>query len=147
MSKGSQAPIGFSAAPPPSAPPSYAQAVGGVPPQAPFIPQPQVYPQMHMQQQQQQQPFIPQQAPSTIVTTIVPLGPQTTHMICPHCHHEIDTATKTTPSKMAWIASLVICLIGCNLGCCLIPFCMDDCMNTDHNCPNCKAYLGQHARN
>ena len=39
MSKGNQAPIGFSAAPPPSAPPSYAQAIGGVPPQAPYYPQ------------------------------------------------------------------------------------------------------------
>lgn len=124
------APIGFSAAPPPSAPPSYAQAMGGVPPQAPFT--------------QGQIPAA--NAPPTIVTTIVPLGPKTTHMVCPHCQHEINTATKTSPSRTAWIASLIICCLGCPLGCCLIPFCIDDCMNTEHNCPKCKAFLGEYSK-
>ncbi|XP_018007559.1 lipopolysaccharide-induced tumor necrosis factor-alpha factor homolog [Hyalella azteca] len=145
MSKSNQAPIGFSAAPPPSAPPSYAQAMGGVPPQAPYYPQPA--PPGVYGHPDTQQPFLKDQARPTIVTTIVPLGRQSTHMICPHCQAEINTATKTAPSRTAWLASLLICLLGCPLGCCLIPFCMDDCMNTEHNCPNCKAYLGQHARN
>lgn len=37
MSKNDPPPYGF--VPPPSAPPSYAQAMGGVPPSAPFTPQ------------------------------------------------------------------------------------------------------------
>ena len=34
-----------------------------------------------------------------IVTTIIPVGPRPTHMVCPHCHAEILTSTKTTPGK------------------------------------------------
>lgn len=149
MSKSGQPPppLGFSAAPPPSAPPSYAQAMGGVPPQAPY------YPQQGPSPADKGKGYIPvhqghpQSAPTTIVTTVVPLGGSSTHMVCPHCHHEIDTATKSAPSKIAWLSCLILCLVGCNLGCCFIPFCMDDCMNTEHNCPNCKAYLGQFSKN
>ncbi|CAG5103941.1 Similar to Litaf: Lipopolysaccharide-induced tumor necrosis factor-alpha factor homolog (Mus musculus) [Cotesia congregata] len=66
--------------PPPSAPPSYFQSVGGVPPASPFTPAP---------------------------TLDQPL---------------------------------------CFLGCCLIPCCIDECMDVHHTCPNCKAYLGRHGR-
>lgn len=47
-----------------------------------------------------------------IVTTVVPVGPHTTHMICPHCHAEIDTTTKTEPGMIAYILGTIICLIG-----------------------------------
>ena len=33
----------------------------------------------------------------------------------------------------------------CQLGCCLIPFCMDDCNVWRHRCPHCKNMLGKHA--
>lgn len=48
----------------------------------------------------------------TIVTTIVPLGPGPTHTICPHCHAEIETATKTEPGMIAYISGVVIALLG-----------------------------------
>ncbi|KAK4319022.1 hypothetical protein Pmani_010001 [Petrolisthes manimaculis] len=121
-------------APPPYAPPSYSQAVGGVPPQAPFTPQPT---------------FIPAPTaggPTAVVTTVVPLGPQSTHMICPHCHAEVDTTTKTYPSVVAWLSGLIICIVGCWMGCCLIPCCMNDCMNVEHACPSCGTFLGKYKR-
>lgn len=34
----------------------------------------------------------------------------------------------------------------CWFGCCLIPCCIDECMDVHHTCPNCKAYLGRHRR-
>lgn len=114
--------------PPPAAPPSYSQAVGGVPPSSPFTPGHSL------------------SGGPTIVTTVVPVGPQPTHMICPYCHAEIDTATKTEPGLIAYISGVVIALLGCWLGCCLIPCCIDDCMDVHHNCPNCKAYLGRFRR-
>ncbi|XP_042885749.1 lipopolysaccharide-induced tumor necrosis factor-alpha factor homolog isoform X1 [Penaeus japonicus] len=85
-------------------------------------------------------------APTAIVTTVVPLGSQSTHMICPHCHSEIDTATKTSPSVVAWLSGCIICILGCWLGCCLIPCCINECMNVEHNCPNCQAFLGKYKR-
>ncbi|XP_076046959.1 LITAF domain-containing protein isoform X10 [Oratosquilla oratoria] len=112
--------------PPPCAPPSYSEAVGGVPPQAPFTPSSGV--------------------PTAIVTTVVPLGPQSTHMICPHCHAEVDTATKSEPSLIAYLSGFVIALLGCWMGCCLLPCCIPECMNVQHTCPNCRAFLGKYKR-
>nr|CAD7602361.1 unnamed protein product [Timema genevievae] len=114
--------------PPPAAPPSYSQAVGGVPPSSPYTPG---------------HSFA---GGPTIVTTVVPVGPQPTHMICPYCHAEIDTAMKTEPGLIAYISGVVIALLGCWCGCCLIPCCIDECMDVHHTCPNCKAYMGRYRR-
>ncbi|CAG9821562.1 unnamed protein product [Phaedon cochleariae] len=113
---------------PPAAPPSYAQAVGGVAPSSPYVPN---------------HSFT--KGPE-IVTTVVPVGPNPTHMICPHCRAEIDTSTKSTPGLIAYISSGILCMIGCFLGCCLIPCCLDKCMDVSHKCPNCDNYLGTYKR-
>ncbi|CAH0383601.1 unnamed protein product [Bemisia tabaci] len=112
--------------PPPAAPPSYWQAVGGVPP-------PGLYND-------------PSKMSSTIVTTVVPLGTSSTHMICPNCRIEIDTVTRTQPGMIAYISSAIISLFGCVWGCCLIPCCIDECMDVHHSCPNCQTYLGRFRR-
>ncbi|KAK9499217.1 hypothetical protein O3M35_002295 [Rhynocoris fuscipes] len=114
--------------PPPAAPPSYAEASGGVPPSNPFQGQP-----------------VNKAAP-TIVTTVVPLGPHPTHMICPHCHVEIESSTKREPGIVAYISGIIIFLMGCWCGCCLIPCCIDSCVDVHHDCPNCGAYLGRFRR-
>lgn len=126
MSK--EAPPAYGFVPPQSAPPSYAQAVGGVPPANPYTAN------------------IPQPSAPQIITTVVPVGPQTTHMICPSCHAEINTQTTTSPGLIAYVSGFLIALFGCWLGCCLIPCCIDECMDVHHTCPNCKAYLGRHRR-
>ncbi|XP_065348803.1 lipopolysaccharide-induced tumor necrosis factor-alpha factor homolog isoform X2 [Cloeon dipterum] len=120
--------------PPPQAPPSYSQATGGVPPASPFTPGP--VPSTHHAQTHG----------PTIVTTVVPVGPHPTHMICPSCHAEIDSSTETKPGLIAYISGFIIALCGCWCGCCLIPCCVDECMDVHHNCPNCKAYLGRFKR-
>uniref|UniRef100_A0A171ASQ7 Cell death-inducing p53-target protein 1 n=1 Tax=Triatoma infestans TaxID=30076 RepID=A0A171ASQ7_TRIIF len=82
----------------------------------------------------------------TIVTTVVPLGPHPTHMICPHCHVEIESTTKREPGIVAYISGIIIFLMGCWCGCCLIPCCIDSCVDVHHDCPNCGAYLGRFRR-
>ncbi|KAJ8929942.1 hypothetical protein NQ314_017307 [Rhamnusium bicolor] len=47
-----------------------------------------------------------------IVTTLVPVGPNPTHMICPHCYAEIDTTTKSEPGLIAYISGAILCIIG-----------------------------------
>ncbi|VEN60632.1 unnamed protein product [Callosobruchus maculatus] len=116
--------------PPPAAPPSYAQAVGGVPPSSPYVPN-------HS---------LPTKGPTEIVTTLVPVGPNPTHMICPYCQAEIDTTTKSKPGLIAYISGAVLCLIGCFWGCCLIPCCMEKCMDVEHTCPNCGTNMGTYKR-
>ncbi|XP_042233048.1 lipopolysaccharide-induced tumor necrosis factor-alpha factor-like isoform X1 [Homarus americanus] len=85
-------------------------------------------------------------APTAVVTTVVPLGSQSTHMICPHCHADVDTATKLSPSMVAWLSGFIICILGGVMGCCLVPCCINDCMNVEHSCPNCHAFLGKYNR-
>ncbi|KAL5277112.1 CDIP1 family protein [Megaselia abdita] len=109
--------------PPPSAPPSYQEAVGGPKLSTPFVPQ-----------------------PTAIVTSVVPIGRESTHMICPSCNAEIETSTRTEPGMIAYLSGLVIALLGCWFGCCLIPCCIDECMDVHHTCPNCRSYLGRHRR-
>ncbi|KAJ2954408.1 hypothetical protein O0L34_g2672 [Tuta absoluta] len=119
---------GHTLQPPPAAPPSYSQAVGGVGPSSPYTPQ------------------YPPSAGPPIVTTVVPVGPHPTHMICPSCHAEIDTTTKTKPSTNAYLCGGLICLLGGWLGCCLIPCCLNSCIEVHHSCPYCSAYLGRYRR-
>jgi lipopolysaccharide-induced tumor necrosis factor-alpha factor len=126
MSK--QDPPAYGFVPPPSAPPSYFQAINGVNAAQPLTPQQPVLTAQH------------------IVTTIVPLGPHSTHTVCPSCGCEINTKTTTSPGVIAWVSGFLIALFGCWLGCCLIPCCIDECMDVSHTCPNCSAYLGRHRR-
>lgn len=114
--------------PPPSAPPSYQEAVGGVKPTSPFT------------------PIVHPVTNTTILTTVVPIGRSATHMICPSCNAEIETTTRTEPGMIAYLSGFVIALLGCWLGCCLIPCCIDECMDVHHTCPNCKTYLGRNRR-
>jgi len=111
-----------------AAPPSYTEAMGGVQASAPYV------------------LGNPITTGPTIVTTLVPLGPRSTHMICPCCQYEISTATQSTPGLIAYISGAVIALLGCFWGCCLIPCCFDECMDVRHTCPNCRSYLGQYRR-
>lgn len=153
MSKPGSAPPQFTYVPPPSAPPSYQEAMGGVKPVGPYTPV--VAPATT--------------ANTTIVTTVVPISRTSTHMICPSCHAEIETTTRTEPGMIAYLSGFLIALFGwvlpgflhpqrrrvnvvlssspsCWLGCCLIPCCIDDCMDVHHSCPNCRAYLGRYRR-
>lgn len=83
--------------PPPSAPPSYQEAVGGVNPVGPFRP---VTAPMVVTRN------------DDIVTTVVPIGRTATHMICPSCQAEIETTTRTAPGMMAYLSGCLLALCG-----------------------------------
>ncbi|KAH9402052.1 hypothetical protein TYRP_016626 [Tyrophagus putrescentiae] len=74
------------------------------------------------------------------------LGPESCRHKCPACHANVMTSTKSVPGTLTWILCIVLVLIGCICGCCLIPFYMDDCLDVEHRCPSCDAYLGKHVR-
>jgi len=73
---------------------------------------------------------------------ITPLGPTSINTNCPHCHAQIDTTVVSRPSIWAYMSSTVLALIGCWMGCCLIPCLIDDCMDKQHNCPGCNGDVG-----
>lgn len=97
--------------PPPAAPPSYAQAVGGVSASSPYVPN-HACKYLFFEITVLFSFLSLVSGGPQIVTTVVPLGPQPTHMICPHCHAEVDTSTKTEPGIIAYISGIIICLLG-----------------------------------
>ncbi|VUZ43507.1 unnamed protein product [Hymenolepis diminuta] len=61
---------------------------------------------------------------------------------CDYCNRAVITETEITPGTCTYLACLGLCLAGCDLGCCFIPFCVDSCQDVRHYCPICKRQLG-----
>ncbi|ODM92307.1 Lipopolysaccharide-induced tumor necrosis factor-alpha factor [Orchesella cincta] len=101
---------------------------------APYQPQPQAAPVLMVGQTQ----------PQVVVVGTTSLGTHKARITCRNCRNEIQTSTDKKPSIFSWISAGVLCIFGCVCGCCLIPFCVDSCMDTHHSCPNCGAHLGTH---
>lgn len=143
------------------APPPYAGQQPGYPPPVQGQPQPPAYPQQGYAAQQPGYPvqgYAAQpagysaahtttivQQPTIMVTSPMfresPVG-----MACPYCHATIVTAISYEPGTLAWVACLGLVLVGCGLGCCFIPFCVDGCKDAIHTCPNCQRQLGVYRR-
>ena len=120
--------------------------------------------QQQQQQQQQQpgmqqysyanqqpmaaQPVVVQGQPTMLIISgpqgIWPHYPVTT--VCPHCGAHVTTATRKTSGALAWLACGGLALAGCIFGCCLIPFCVDGCMDTEHWCPSCHRLIARRAQ-
>ncbi|XP_022286190.1 lipopolysaccharide-induced tumor necrosis factor-alpha factor homolog [Crassostrea virginica] len=67
-------------------------------------------------------------------------------MVCPYCNSQITTTVEYEPGTLTWLSSGLICIVGCWLGCCLIPFCMPDLQDVKHTCPNCSNLVGVYRR-
>lgn len=123
-----------------AAPPPYPSAAPGYqPPQSYQAPPPGMHPV----------------GPTTTTTIISQPGPiivnmafgeSPVSMVCPHCQTHIITCTTYQDGTLTWLSAGALCLLGCWLGCCLIPFCLDGCKDVIHSCPNCHARLGSYRR-
>lgn len=47
-----------------------------------------------------------------IMTSVIPVGPRNTRMVCPSCHSTIVTKVKSSPGVKAWISGLVLAMVG-----------------------------------
>jgi lipopolysaccharide-induced tumor necrosis factor-alpha factor len=61
---------------------------------------------------------------------------------CIHCGHQGATRTTKETGLGTWLFCGGAVFVGCWLGCCLIPFCVDDCKDTHHHCSSCGQGLG-----
>ncbi|KAJ8726877.1 hypothetical protein PYW08_015274 [Mythimna loreyi] len=89
-----------------------------------------------------------QPVPTQYVTTAPvlvgrPVGSDPALVVCPSCRHQIVTNTLVRPSLKTHLWALGLCLIGF-WPCIFIPYCSPACMNVDHYCPNCNAYIGKY---
>ncbi|XP_014477179.1 PREDICTED: lipopolysaccharide-induced tumor necrosis factor-alpha factor homolog isoform X1 [Dinoponera quadriceps] len=67
-----------------------------------------------------------------------------TTAICPRCAGLIITTVIVRRSTYTHLTALTLFLFGC-WPCCMLPYCIDSCNNTDHYCPLCHAHLGTYA--
>jgi lipopolysaccharide-induced tumor necrosis factor-alpha factor len=158
--------------PPPAGQAQYPVQQGQYPPpnqgayptqQQPYPAGQQPYPGQQVQQPYPgQQPYPPPTGPgyaggagqqqSTIIVAVPTLTVQhgafsnsPMQTTCPSCHATVLTSVSHEVGAMAWVIFAVLCLVGCWI-CAFIPFCVDDCKDTVHSCPNCNAIIGRHKR-
>ncbi|XP_064634077.1 lipopolysaccharide-induced tumor necrosis factor-alpha factor homolog isoform X2 [Lineus longissimus] len=94
-----------------------------------------------------QQPYT--QQPQPVHQTIIvnaSFGPQPMTTTCPMCNAFVTTTVEYNAGALPWIIAGLLCLFGCWLGCCLIPFCVTDLHDCTHTCPNCNRVLGRYNR-
>ncbi|XP_040829877.1 LITAF domain-containing protein isoform X1 [Ochotona curzoniae] len=75
------------------------------------------------------------------VTTSMPM-----RTLCPYCGNYVMTRTTPVPGILSWVLCIGLCVFGCFLGCCLIPFCVRSLMDVKHTCPVCRQTLFHHRR-
>ncbi|CAD7076765.1 unnamed protein product [Hermetia illucens] len=95
----------------------------------------------------------PQPAPTTThhvtyhmqpTVVITPVGPHPVYVTCPSCRQYTLTRMEYEPSSKTHLMAALLCLVGCFICACL-PYCMDSCMNGNHYCSNCGAFIGTYS--
>lgn len=115
---------------------------GGAVPQPGMYPQPGYYPAAPPPAGYQAGPYAPA-APTATVTQVVVAPSLRDHpgqALCPHCQQTVITEIHPIPGLLTWAVCGGLAVIGCCL-CSCIPFCIDACQDTEHNCPNCKKLI------
>ncbi|XP_052264426.1 LITAF domain-containing protein-like isoform X11 [Dreissena polymorpha] len=128
-----------------SAPPPYPGNEKGMPPPNPAYPQqaPGYAPQYGAQYGQQATTVVVAQPAYTVVQHF---RESPVRIKCQFCQADIVTSTYYETGTLTWVACFVIAIVGCWIGCCLIPFCMDACKDVVHQCPNCNQQVGRYNR-
>ncbi|XP_063374851.1 lipopolysaccharide-induced tumor necrosis factor-alpha factor homolog isoform X1 [Cydia amplana] len=81
--------------------------------------------------------------PTIIVQTVV--GPESTRTTCRNCNAQISTRIDRKPTMKTHLMAMLLCVLGC--WCCVcVPYCMDSCLDVDHYCPNCGAFVGSYTQ-
>ncbi|THD25223.1 Lipopolysaccharide-induced tumor necrosis factor-alpha factor [Fasciola hepatica] len=65
---------------------------------------------------------------------------------CPYCQKQVTTKIDHENGIITYVCCVGIALLGCFLGCCLFPFCVDACKDVVHECPSCGKRIGSFKR-
>jgi len=74
----------------------------------------------------------------TVIIQQPRFGTQPVLCQCPYCQQQVLTKVEHESGLGTWLICGGMCLFGLSLGCCLIPFCINDLKDARHKCPNCK---------
>lgn len=87
--------------------------------------------------------FVQQQVVQQVVQQPVFYGRRSVTITCPTHGTPSHTNMVAEPGLGTWLLCLGLCCIGCDLGCCFIPFCVDDAKDIKHHCANCGTFVGE----
>ncbi|CAG2106550.1 unnamed protein product [Medioppia subpectinata] len=83
---------------------------------------------------------------TVVVVQNIQMSPYPMYMKCTRCGVEVVTLAEPTVGLLTWCVSAGLCVVGCNLGCCLFPFFIYECQDIEHRCPQCRTHLGTYRR-
>mmetsp|Transcript_20500 Transcript_20500/g.50306 ORF Transcript_20500/g.50306 Transcript_20500/m.50306 type:complete len:170 (-) Transcript_20500:188-697(-) len=63
--------------------------------------------------------------------------------VCQFCSKQVTTTVHQKTGLMVYGACCGLAIVGCWLGCCLIPCCIDDLHDHDHTCPSCGSLIAR----
>jgi len=56
----------------------------------------------------------------------------------------VSTRVSYRTGRFTHLAALVLCLICCPCG--IVPYCLEECQDAEHYCPNCQQFIGIYRR-
>ncbi|VDL63750.1 unnamed protein product [Hymenolepis diminuta] len=84
------------------------------------------------------------------VTTEPHFGERFVLVYCPNCKVQVITLMNSIPAFISMKSKLLLIKyhlnnfsFRCDFGCCLIPFCIEPCLDIEHSCPRCGKVLGR----
>jgi len=89
-------------------------------------------------------PTAPPYAYGVQVVPMLKFSQQPIQCTCGNCRSVVITRVEESTGLLAWLLCVLLLIVGCGLGCCLIPFCVSSCQNFQHYCPNCNAFIGEY---
>jgi len=89
----------------------------------------------------------PAPPPATVVVSGQPqLSFEPTVVTCPHCQQNVQTQVNYETGLITWLSCGGLVLLGCWLGCCFIPMCVNELKDAQHSCPSCHKIIGLRKR-
>ncbi|KAK2174106.1 hypothetical protein NP493_829g01087 [Ridgeia piscesae] len=79
--------------------------------------------------------------PVSVVAVVQEFRNSPVQTVCPYCRRQIATVVTFETGTFTWVVALVTFLIGCTLGCCCMPFCLNSCKDAIHTCPICNQQI------
>merc|ERR1712137_765436 len=83
------------------------------------------------------------QQPPQQMQIVVQQQPNPMQLQCPNCKQWVISKVEYETASGTWLICLAVCCFLGPFGCCLVPFCLDDCKDALHRCPACKAIIGR----
>ena len=69
-----------------------------------------------------------------------------TSLICQHCNASVVTKPRAEVGAFTWLIAGGMVFVGLWLGCCIIPFFIDECKDIYHECPKCNKLIDVYKR-